>query len=117
MIHSTRTQQRGITFIGLLIIAALMAMAGVVLAQSVPTFVEFLAVQKAVQTAASGQTPDEVRSKFEKASEIDNITSITPKDLEITKEADKVVVSFAYQREIHLVGPAYLTYKYQGRSK
>jgi hypothetical protein len=28
-----------------------------------------------------------------------------------------VVVSFAYQREIHLVGPAFLTLKYTGQSK
>ncbi|MFT6591324.1 MAG: hypothetical protein ACJA2P_002178, partial [Rhodoferax sp.] len=28
---------------------------------------------------------------------------------------DKTVVTFAYQREIHLVGPAYLTLKYQGQ--
>ena len=39
---------------------------------------------------------------------------ITGKDLEVTKEGDKVVVSFAYQREIHLAGPAYLTLKYAG---
>ena len=34
----------------------------------------------------------------------------------MTKEDDKVVVSFAYQREIHLVGPAFLTLKYDGQS-
>jgi hypothetical protein len=28
-----------------------------------------------------------------------------------------VVVAFEYQREIHLVGPAFLTLKYAGRSK
>jgi hypothetical protein len=30
---------------------------------------------------------------------------------------DRIVVKFAYQREIHLAGPAYLTLKYSGRSK
>ena len=30
---------------------------------------------------------------------------------------DKVVVSFAYQREIHLAGPAWLTLKYEGSTK
>jgi hypothetical protein len=34
----------------------------------------------------------------------------------VTKEDDKVVVRFAYQREFHLVGPAYLTLKYSGQS-
>ena len=48
---------------------------------------------------------------------IDDIQSIKGSDLEITKEGDKVVVSFSYEREIHLTGPAWLTLKYQGRSK
>jgi hypothetical protein len=42
---------------------------------------------------------------------------VSGKDLEVTKEGDKVVISFAYQREIHLTGPAYLTLKYTGRSR
>ncbi|MEA3393729.1 MAG: DUF4845 domain-containing protein, partial [Pseudomonadota bacterium] len=52
-----------------------------------------------------------------KAAQIDDIKSISGKDLEVTKEGDTVVVSFAYQREIHLAGPAWLTLKYAGRSK
>ena len=43
--------------------------------------------------------------------------SVTAKDIEVTKQGDKIVVSFAYQREIHLVGPAFLTIKYAGQSK
>jgi hypothetical protein len=34
----------------------------------------------------------------------------------VTKEGEKIVVSFAYEREIHLAGPGYLTLKYTGRS-
>ena len=58
-----------------------------------------------------------MRSIFDKAAVIDNIKSITGRDIEISKEGDKIVVSFAYQREIHLAGPGYLTLKYAGRSK
>ena len=76
-----------------------------------------MAVQKAVQRASAGQSVVEVRSIFDKATEIDAISSITGKDLEVGKQGDKVVVSFAYQREIHLVGPAFLTLKYTGQSK
>ena len=94
-----------------------LAFAGVVVAQVVPTYIEFMAVQKAAQKAAAGTTVSEVRSIFDKASQIDDIRSISGKDLEVGKEGDRVVVSFAYSREIHLAGPAYLVMKYQGRSK
>ena len=113
-----KSKQRGISFFGLLVVASLLAMAGVVAAQIFPTVIEFLAVQKAVQKSANeGQTPAEIRLIFEKASAIDDIKSVESKDLDISKQGDKVVVAFAYNREIHLVGPAFLTLKYEGRSK
>ncbi|MBX9817077.1 MAG: DUF4845 domain-containing protein [Burkholderiaceae bacterium] len=117
MTVQTKSKQRGISFIGLLFIGGILAMAGVVAAQVFPTVVEFMAVQKAVQRAAAGQSVVEVRSIFDKQTEVDTIKSIAGKDLEVGKQGDKVVVSFAYQREIHLVGPAFLTLKYAGQSK
>jgi len=113
----TRSRQRGISFLGLVFVGGVLAITGVVAAQVFPTFVEFQSVGKAVQKASEGNTVVEVRRIFERATEIDAITSIAAKDLEITKEDDKIVVRFAYQREIHLAGPAYLTLKYSGRSK
>lgn len=109
-------KQRGISFIGLIFVAGVLAVSGVVGAQVFPTALEFMAVQKAVQRAAAGQTVAEIRSTFDKSAAIDDIKSISGKDLEISKEGDKVVVAFSYQREIHLTGPAYLLMKYAGRS-
>jgi len=112
-----KSAQRGITFLGLLFVGAVLAVLGVVVAQVVPTLIEYQAVNKAVNKARDGNTVPEVRAIFDKAAQIDDIKSISGKDLEVTKEGDKVVVSFAYQREIHLAGPAWLTLKYAGRSK
>lgn len=111
------SKQRGISFIGLLFVGGVLAMAGVVAAQVFPTVVEYMAVEKAAQRASAGQSVVEVRGIFDKQTEVDTIKSISGKDLEISKVGDKVVVAFAYQREIHLAGPAYLTLKYAGRSK
>ena len=111
-----KQRQRGLTFFGLLFVGILLAFAGVVFAQVVPTYIEYMAVQKAVRQAATGTTVAEVRSIFDKAAQIDDITTISGKDLEIGKQGDKVVVSFDYSREIPLVGPAYLVMKYSGSS-
>jgi len=112
-----KSRQRGLSFLGLLIVGGLLAVTGVIGAQIVPTAIEYQAVTKAINKASAGTTVAEVRSTFDKAAVIDNITSLAGKDLNVTKEGDKVVVSFAYQREIHLTGPAYLTLKYAGRSR
>jgi hypothetical protein len=112
-----RSSQRGLTFLGLLFVGIILAFAGVVVAQLVPTYIEYIAVQKAVDKAAAGETVAEVRSIFDKASQIDDIRTISGKDLEVGKEGNKVVVSFAYERDVHLAGPAYIVMRYQGRSK
>lgn len=112
-----KRQQQGLTFMGLIIVGVLLAVAGVVFAQVVPTYIEFIAVQKAVDKASVGSTVAEVRNIFDKAATIDDIRTISGKDLTVGKEGARVVVSFAYSREIHLTGPAYLVMKYEGRSK
>lgn len=117
MTYQSKFKQCGLSFIGLLFVGSVLAMVGVVMAQIVPTAIEYQAVNKAVNKAREGNTVAEVRSIFDKATAIDNISSISGKDLDVTKEGDKIVVSFAYQREIHLTGPAWLTLKYAGRSK
>jgi hypothetical protein len=114
--HS-RARQRGISFIGMLFVGGVVACVGIVGAQVFPTVLEYQAALKAIKKASAGNTVAEVRSIFDKAAQIDDINAITGKDLEITKDGDKVVVSFAYTRELHLAGPGYLLLKYNGRSK
>ena len=117
MKRQLKSRQRGISFLGLLFVGGVLAVGGVIAAQVFPTFVEYQAVLKAVNRAKDASTVAEARSIFDKAAEIDDIKSISGKDIEVTKEGEKVVVSFSYTREIHLTGPAYLLLKYNGRSK
>ena len=117
MTHQFRSRQRGLSFLGVLVVGGLLAITGVIGAQIVPTAIEYQAILKAANKAREGNSVAEVRSIFDKAAAVDNISSISGKDIDVTKEGDKIVVSFAYQREIHLAGPGYLTLKYSGRSK
>ncbi len=117
MTLASKFKQRGLSFVGLLFVGGILAVTGVVGAQVFPTVIEYMAVKKAVNKASEGSTVNEVRVIFDKAAAIDDIGSLTGKDLDITKNGDKVVVGFSYVREIHLTGPAYLTLKYAGQSK
>lgn len=111
--------QRGISFIGLLFVAAVVGVSGVIAAQVFPTFIEYQAILKATRKAATegGSSVAEVRAVFDRAAAVDNVSSIAGRDLVVAKEGDKVVVSFSYNREIHLAGPAFLLLKYNGRSR
>ena len=114
---SMKNKQRGISFIGILFVGGVLAFSGIIAAQVFPTLIEFQAITKAASKAQAGNSVVEVRNIFDKATQIDDIKSITARDIEVTKEGDKTVVSFAYNKEIHLGGPAYLLLKYTGRSK
>ncbi|GAB4207505.1 MAG: hypothetical protein Fur0019_12060 [Tibeticola sp.] len=114
--HPGRQAQRGMTFIGMLFLAVVIGSVMIVGAQIVPTYTEYLAIQRAVKKASEGATVAQVRDIFQRQADIDDFTSVKANDLEITKQGDQVVVSFSYQREIPLVGPAYLVMKYQGSS-
>ena len=109
--------QRGLSLIGLLFFGALAASTFLIAAKAVPTYIEYQSITKAVNKAKEGATVPEIRSIFDRAAQIDDISTISGKDLIVTKEGDKTVVAFAYSREIPLVGPAFLVLKYDGRSK
>ena len=117
--HSaSRSSQRGLSFIGVIFIGLLAVAAFAIGGQSVPVFLEYHAIGKAAAKAAKeGNTVPEVRKVFDLAAAIDDISSISGKDLEVTKKGDKIVVSFKYSREIALAGPAYLVYRFEDSTK
>ncbi len=111
-----KSAQRGMSFIGLLFVGAVLACTGIVIAQVVPTVIEYQAIMKACNTSKVGSSVAEVRSLFDKNKATGYFDAISSKDLVIEKIADKHVVSFAYQKEIALAGPAYLLMKYEGKT-
>ena len=112
--------QRGVSLLGLVFWAVLIGFVALVGMKTFPSINEYLTIQRAVnQIAKSGAASvPEIRQAFEKQKEIEySISSIGGKDLEITKENDKVVIGFKYDKEVELYGPVSLLIHYEGRSK
>jgi len=117
---SARSRQSGITLIGLLFWAVLLGATALVLMKVFPAINEYRTIQSMVnKIAQTGATSvPEVRSAFEKARMIEyGVTSVTGRDLEVTKEDDKVVIKFAYDKEVPLIEPVYLLIKFEGQSR
>ena len=113
-------RQRGVTLFGLLFWAIVLGFGALITMRVLPTMNEYFTIQRAVNKIAveGGTTVPEIRAAFDRQKDIEySITSITSKDLQITKENEKVVVKFAYDKEIELAKPVYLLIKYEGRSK
>lgn len=112
--------QRGISLFGLMFWAIAIGFAGYVAVITLPTVNEYLTIQRTVQKIAASNptTVAEARAAFNRQKDVEySIASISAEDLVITKENDRVVISFAYDKELALMGPVYLLLKYEGRSK
>lgn len=112
-------RQRGMTLFGLMFWAIVIGAVSYVGLRVFPTVNEYLTIKRTIEkvAASSPNTVAEVRAAFERQKDIEySISSISGKDLEVTKENEKIVIAFAYNKEIPLYGVVYLLIKYEGRS-
>ncbi len=120
MIQSRRlSRQRGASLISLIVLAVIVGFLMLMGARVFPSVNEFLTIRKVVShiMASNPSSPAEVRSSFEKASEVEySIKTISGKDLNIQVLGDSgnMRTSYAYNVEIPIVEPVYLLVKYSG---
>ncbi|MGA8055159.1 MAG: DUF4845 domain-containing protein [Burkholderiales bacterium] len=113
--------QRGIGFIGILSILVLVVLTAIGGMKVAPAVIEFLTIKKAVAgITQSGElrnaTVADVRKAFDRRADIDDIKAITGKDLDVTKDGSDLVVSFAYERKVHVFGPVSIAFDFEGSS-
>jgi len=111
-------RQRGVSLFGLLFWAVVVGFLALIGMRVLPALNEYFTIKRAInKVVTEGTTVPEIRAAFERQKDVEySITSITSKDLAITKENDRIVVSFAYDKEVELVKPVFLLIKFEGRS-
>jgi hypothetical protein len=114
-----RHAQRGLSLVGLLFVAAVVIAIAVVAMRVVPSALEFMAIRSAVEkvVTSGAATAREVQTGFDRFAAIDDITSISGRDLIIEKIDGITVVSFAYEKRIPLAGPVSIIIEYDGSSR
>jgi cytochrome oxidase assembly protein ShyY1 len=112
--------QRGMSLFGLLFWAIVIGFFAYLAIRVLPTLNEYMTIQKAINKVAadSPTTVAEVRKAFDKQKDIEySIVSVSGKDLDVFKENERIVIRFAYDKEIPIIEPVFLLVKYEGRSK
>jgi len=86
--------------------------------KTVPAVAEYFAVERAVQKAGDeGQTVRDIRKAFDRYATIDDIKSIRSTDLDITKDADRIVVSYSYSYSIPLTDNVRIVIDFSGTNR
>ena len=116
--RATRQHQRGLSFFGVIFWGFIIVAGAALGGKAVPILIENMNIKKAATKAArQGTTVPEVRKIFEMAKAIDDMSSVGSEDLEITKENNQIVVSYSYERDIPIYGPAYLVFRFKDSVK
>ncbi len=103
-----RHRQRGITFIGIVFILILVALPVYAIIRLVPVYLNYMAVSRnleSLRTEFKG-TPDQggIRRSLDRHWQIDDVTTIQTKDIEIIKDEGAVVVHAAYDDKVSYLG-------------
>ncbi len=114
-------RQKGMTLIGLLLTGVGLALVFLLGMQTVPAVTEFTAIKRVINAVASAADPGSstvpsLRRDFDTRAVIDDIKSVTGKDLNITKRGGHVEISVAYARKIPLVANVSLLIEFEARS-
>jgi hypothetical protein len=111
-----RNKQKGVSFLVVFLVFVLVALAAVGGMKIFPAYAEFQTVKKAINGVAGseGRTGSviEIRKAFDRRANIDNITTVSGADLEISKDGGEVVISFAYSKKIPLFSNVFLVIEF-----
>lgn len=114
-----REKQDGLSLIGFVIVAGLMAFAALIAFKTVPAVVEFYTIKKNINAIvqsgeARGASVTDVRKAYDRRASIDETPSLRGADLDIGKEQGEVVISFSYARKVPLFGNVSLYFDFEG---
>jgi hypothetical protein len=118
--HRNPARRQGLSLIGLLFWLALGGFVVVIALKTFPSVNEYFTIQRTVNKIAheGASTVPEIRAAFDKQKEIEySISTISGKDLEVSKDNDRIVISFKYDKLIELYGPVNLLIRYEGHSR
>jgi hypothetical protein len=112
-------QQRGVSLLGLLMICIVLVFVAILGMKLAPAYIEYSSVKKAMAGMSGelrGATVADVRKAFDRRAQIDNIEVISGKDLEVSKDGNEIVISFAYSKKIPLVSNVSVLIEFAGSS-
>ena len=104
-----RSRQRGATFIGIVVILAILGFALYAAIRLTPVYLEYMAVARALEQTAkehagSPTSPQDLRNSLDRRWTIEDIHSIEPKDIEIKKAGTGFTMRAWYRAETPFAG-------------
>ncbi len=114
-------RQKGLSMAALLagcVVLILLALIGMKVG---PAYMEYANIKKTVAAIVQGGDAQgsviDIRKAFDRRATVDDITSISAQDLDISKDQGEVVIGFGYSKKIALFSNVSLLIEFSGSSK
>ena len=104
-----KAKQQGVTVVGMVLIAAGIVFVAVMALKLVPAYIEYATIKNHLRELARAPdtrdaSPGEIMAAFNRRAQIDDITSVNGRDLDISREGGDVILSAYYETRIKMVG-------------
>ena len=102
-------RERGVTFIGMIFIAAAIIFVAIIGLKLIPPYIEYASIKNHFREIAHGPdargaSPADIQQAFNRRAQIDNIDTIKGQDIDVIAEGDTPVLSANYSVRVHLMG-------------
>ena len=99
--------QAGITLTGMLLTSIVLILLLLLAFKVVPVYVEYYAIQKNFKALATdpslrGASRRQVMAAFAARAAVEDIRSVGPDNIQVTKSGEGIVVSAEYEKRVHL---------------
>lgn len=106
-------KQRGMTLIGMVIVAFIAGVFVLAAIRLTPIYLEYMNVDSAMKSMkrdldGSNAGPSQIRTALQRRFDIDNVKSITPRDIKIERAANGYLVKADYESRAQFIGNLYL---------
>ena len=118
--QSAMRTQSGLSFMGLIIVLVVLIFTALLAFKVVPPYMEFATAKNTITIIArenSSASVAQIKRAWQLRTAVDDIKAISADDLEITKDGNEVVISFAYKKEIPLFWTVGLYINFAASSK
>ena len=115
-----RNRQLGLSIMALIFGSVVLILVLLLGMKTLPPYLEFFTAKKLITQIANEQRGGsvlDIRKAWQLKTAVEDVPSVTDKDLEITKEGSEVVISFAYRKEVPLFGNVGVYMDFAGSSK
>jgi len=98
-------RQQGVTILGLVVVLVVVIFVSLLGFKLIPAFLEYRAMKIAIIAIGREKqngTVSEIRRAFDSRQAIDDFQAVKASELEVTKQGNQIVISFAYRKEVPL---------------